>query len=396
MPEISIVIPAYNAEKYLAETLTGVLAQTFSDWELLLIDDGSTDATAEIAARYARRDSRIRLVRQENRGLPGARNRGIAASDPASAYLIFLDADDLWEPDALEALHAAHRADPDAGMVYGFARYIDAQGCPVNPSELESTFTQRYQLQQDTLIVIPWEAPTTFETLLFNNTIRTPGLALIPRSTLQAAGLFDPEGAGVADWDMWLRIALYGRITLLPRIVLAYRLHAGNMSRGRAEMQRGEQWLRKKMLACPQLTPRQRRQVFEAYRFANLRSEHLLQARAMLLAALRGEPAKATRSLPAEGGEWEFPLLAALEGDTALVKKITPAAEQPQTPPAFTPDERRALDRAVRYVCREDCSLHQRWLVRFLKEGRFVPAAKHAYHGVLSLCRWGAASLPRR
>jgi CDP-glycerol glycerophosphotransferase len=119
---ITVIIPAYNAERYLEQTVQGVLAQTVSDWELVIVDDGSADGTALVAQSYAKPDPRIRVVRQANHGIAAARNRGLAESDTSCEFVIFLDHDDLWERDALELLREELRAHPGAAAANGLNR----------------------------------------------------------------------------------------------------------------------------------------------------------------------------------------------------------------------------------------------------------------------------------
>ena len=124
MPKVSVIIPAYNAEATLAAALNSVLAQTFADFEVLVVNDGSTDSTASIVKNYI--DPRIRLVSQANRGLPGARNSGIRHA--SGEFLAFLDADDLWLPNKLER-HVGHlEACPRVGVSYAPSRFIDSEG----------------------------------------------------------------------------------------------------------------------------------------------------------------------------------------------------------------------------------------------------------------------------
>jgi glycosyltransferase involved in cell wall biosynthesis len=111
-PRVSVVIPAYNGERYLGATLDGVLNQSIGDWEVVVFDDGSGDASADIAASYAAADNRIHCVRGPNQGPAQARNRGFAATDGHSEFVIFLDHDDVWEPDTLERLVDALDARP--------------------------------------------------------------------------------------------------------------------------------------------------------------------------------------------------------------------------------------------------------------------------------------------
>ena len=104
---VSVIVPAYNAANYLAETIESVRAQTASDWELIVVNDGSSDNTAQIANEYGGRDRRMHLLSKENGGVASARNAGYQASDPEAEYICYLDADDVWEPDTLEQFTSA-------------------------------------------------------------------------------------------------------------------------------------------------------------------------------------------------------------------------------------------------------------------------------------------------
>lgn len=124
MPTVSVVMPVYNVERYLAAAIDSVLAQTFTDLELILVDDGSTDGSSALCAAYT--DPRVRVIRQANRGLPGARNTGIRAA--TGAYIAILDSDDLWHPEKL-ARHVAHlQARPEVGVSYCASELIDGEG----------------------------------------------------------------------------------------------------------------------------------------------------------------------------------------------------------------------------------------------------------------------------
>ena len=138
-PQVSILVPVYNAEKYLALTLESVQAQTCQSWELIAVDDGSKDGSAAIVREYAGRDGRIRLVQQENSGVASARNRGYVESNSDTEFLIFLDNDDLWEPQTLQTLIGALEANPAACAAYAQIRYIDAEGKPIPPKPSNAT-----------------------------------------------------------------------------------------------------------------------------------------------------------------------------------------------------------------------------------------------------------------
>lgn len=123
MPEVSVVVPAYKVEPYLRQCVDSVLAQTFTDYELILVDDGSPDACGEICDEYAAQDGRIRVIHQENGGLGKARNTGM--DQAVGKYLIFLDSDDYWLPDTLEILHAEAERNQTQVLAFGSKRFWD-------------------------------------------------------------------------------------------------------------------------------------------------------------------------------------------------------------------------------------------------------------------------------
>jgi len=125
--KVSVIIPAYNQGLYLKEAIQSVLDQTYPNFDLVIVDDGSTDDTAEVVHRF--RDQRIRYIYQENRGLSAARNTGIQHSD--GELLTFLDSDDLFFPDKLEVLVAELEQHPEVGFVAGQAVLIDEYGNPL-------------------------------------------------------------------------------------------------------------------------------------------------------------------------------------------------------------------------------------------------------------------------
>ena len=123
---ISIIIPAYNAEKYLESTIQSVINQTYTDWELIIINDGSNDGTLELISNFKDRDSRIKVFSYENAGVAHSRNRGIAKA--RGEYIAFLDADDLWTPNKLEMQLEALQNNLDVGVAYSWVDYIDETG----------------------------------------------------------------------------------------------------------------------------------------------------------------------------------------------------------------------------------------------------------------------------
>lgn len=257
MPKISIVIPVYNAACHLTETLDSVLAQTFSEWELILVDDGSTDDSAELCERFVERDARIRLVRQANGGVVVARNRGIAETDADSEFVILIDHDDLWETNALQVLHETLMARPDAVAAQGLNSYIDACGNSTTGLTGGVLGPERQGILNNRLAAWPSDAPTTFSVLAYANHILTPGQVLIRRSALRAVGPFDPVCRPADDWDIWLRLSRLGDIAFVNRVVLRYRVHEGNASRHRRAMDQAEWTVRRKMRHAAQNTAEQ-------------------------------------------------------------------------------------------------------------------------------------------
>src|SRR5690242_12951899 len=125
---ISVIIPAYNAERYLSQTVERVRSQTYDDWELIVVDDGSSDSTCEIVERFAKQDRRIRLVKQQNGRVAAARSRGIFECAEGTEFVAFLDHDDVWDSDALQTLLRPLALDAELPAAHGVARLIDADG----------------------------------------------------------------------------------------------------------------------------------------------------------------------------------------------------------------------------------------------------------------------------
>jgi glycosyltransferase involved in cell wall biosynthesis len=265
--QISVIIPAYNAARYLPETIESVLAQTVSDWELIIVDDGSNDATLEIARSYAAGDARIRAYTQANGGVASARNAGFVVSDRAAPYICYLDNDDAWQPDALATLLSALESRPDAVAACGLPESMDAYGEPFANDTVQAYCRERYAVQGAALVRVTEDAPTTFACLAVRNCIITPGLVMIRRSAHERAGTFDESLSGCDDWDMWLRLCRFGDIAFVNRVVLRYRLHAANQTLLHNAMDRGETLLYAKLFAYAEETPQRREQLRAGYRF---------------------------------------------------------------------------------------------------------------------------------
>lgn len=264
---ISVIIPVYNAAKYLAETIQSVQAQTYDAWEIVIVDDGSTDSTLAMAEEFQRQDSRISVRSQPNAGVSTARNFGLAESRPKYPYALFLDGDDLLTPPALETLRALLEARPGSPAACGFLQDIDADGQPrVGPGRLEA-LTARRGVDGLRLVRRAPDAPLVFGDVCFHNHIITAGQVLIQKTALQAAGAFDVGLFYLADYDLWWRLIMQvGPIAVSPDVVLKYRHHNASMSsKNRVSRRRDAPDFRWRWLTHPKLSPEQRRVVPAGY-----------------------------------------------------------------------------------------------------------------------------------
>ena len=179
--EISVIVPCYNLAAFLPEALDSVAAQTFQDWECIVVNDGSTDRTGELAARYAAADKRFKIVETPNGGVIKARNLGVKSS--TGKYLLFLDADDILMPDYMDKAMSLFRALPGLKLVGGQAEFF-GKGIPRRVRRVP---------------------PFSMERLIANNCIYVT--SFIPREEFERAGGF-AEGlaAGWEDWDLWMSV----------------------------------------------------------------------------------------------------------------------------------------------------------------------------------------------
>lgn len=207
MSRFSVIVPCYNHSKYLLQAVDSALSQSGADVEVVVIDDGSTDATPQVASKYG---NQIKYIRTENRGLPAARNAGIAAS--SGEFVSFLDADDYLHPNALAASYAAFSAEGKLDVAYGDGELVDRDG----------GFIQRLETLSPPQDVFHW--------LLAGNRWSCQ-LAVVRRALLEAAKLFDVTLRACEDWDLWIRCAAAGgRFGKIHAVIGSYRRYDGSMS----------------------------------------------------------------------------------------------------------------------------------------------------------------------
>ena len=209
-PSVSVVMPNHNGAAWLAEAIGSVLAQTLADFELLVVDDGSTDASRAILADFARRDGRIRVILQPREGLTAALNRGLAAA--RGPLFARLDSDDIAKPTRLEAQVRFLADHPRVGLVGSWALQIDGAGRPRGRRTPETS--------QAAL------SPSLERTNPFVHSSIVARTALL-RDLGGYLGAFE----AAEDYDLWLRLAEVAEIANLPEFLVSYRMHEGSVSR---------------------------------------------------------------------------------------------------------------------------------------------------------------------
>lgn len=215
---VSVIIPTYNADKFIEEAIQSVLAQTYRMYEIIVVDDGSTDNTKEVLRKY---QDKIRCIFQANCGPSAARNAGIKIAQ--GEYICFLDADDLWTSDKLEVQVSYLNRYPDIAFV--FSDHIDIKG----DEPCSSTFLASKKVLED-LSTPDGVIPNGFVRLLQENFISTPTV-IVKKICFDKAGLFDEELWSVEDRDLWIRMAANFRLACLPKVVCKRRVHQANISR---------------------------------------------------------------------------------------------------------------------------------------------------------------------
>jgi glycosyltransferase involved in cell wall biosynthesis len=209
IPVVSVVIPTFNRVSYIGDAVESVLAQTFRDFEIIVVDDGSTDGTS--ATLRTRFGNKVRCLVQPNRGVSAALNAGIRVA--TGRYIARLDSDDIWHRDLLSTLVPVLDAHPDVGVVYAKAEVHDGIGA--TPLHIRG-LPERY----------PGE---TRRSLLYEDC--TAGVAMLTRRTcLDRAGVYDESLLASEDWDMSLRLAGICRFQFVDRVVARIRLHGNNMT----------------------------------------------------------------------------------------------------------------------------------------------------------------------
>ncbi|MEM8504668.1 MAG: glycosyltransferase [Cyanobacteria bacterium P01_D01_bin.1] len=208
MALVSIIVPVYNGASTIRETLDSVLQQSFDAFELIVIDDGSTDNTLEIVASFD--DPRLSVFSYPNAGVATTRNRGVAQA--STEYISFIDADDLWTPDKLARQLDALESSSNAAVAYSWTDYIDQSGRFI-ASDQRVTFSGN-----------------AYGELLRRDFLESASNVIIRRKAFLDVGGFDPSLSGAADWDFFLRLAKRYDFVAVPHLGVLYRISNSSMS----------------------------------------------------------------------------------------------------------------------------------------------------------------------
>jgi glycosyltransferase involved in cell wall biosynthesis len=206
MPTVDVIIPAYNAAHFLPIAIESVMAQSFEDWRIVLVDDGSKDDTAAVIAPYRERlGEKLLYIYQENRGLPAARNTAIRNS--SSEFLALLDADDVWLPFRLEESLKSFAGRPGVGLSYGANALIDPAGVVTKVFEARQAHAEGWIAPYIYMRMVNLPCPTV--------TFR--------RECVEQVGMFDEGMRATEDRDLWFRIAQRWEVVMVPRVIAHYR-----------------------------------------------------------------------------------------------------------------------------------------------------------------------------
>jgi len=212
---VSVVIPCYNQAHFLGDAIESVLSQSYRNFEVVVVDDGSTDDTPRVASGYASEDPRVRLVRQQNRGLAGARNRGLAESK--GEYVVFLDSDDRLLEEALAVGIRELKSHPGCAFVSGICRKITADGSVVPEWE-------QFRVRDDPYLELLRTCPVYVPTVMYRS------------SVFDAVGNFDTSYKAAEDYDLYYRILERFPVYCHETLVAEIRRHDANMTHDRTLM----------------------------------------------------------------------------------------------------------------------------------------------------------------
>ena len=265
MPTISVIIPVYNGQKTIKETIESVLYQTFADFELIVVNDGSQDATIELVNSI--NDSRIKVFSYPNAGVSASRNRGLDKAQ--GEFISFLDADDLWTLDKLEAQLKALQENPQAALAYSWTDWIDESGQFLRPGGHIKVNGRAY------------------DKLLVRDFIESGSNPLIRKQALDTVGGFEGSITHGEDWEMWLRLAACYEFVAVSSPQVLYRVYPESASFDILKMETGSIQIIERVFAQkPELAYLKRETLASRYKYLTFKAlEGNLEQKNGLMAA---------------------------------------------------------------------------------------------------------------
>ncbi|MBW4507549.1 MAG: glycosyltransferase [Scytonematopsis contorta HA4267-MV1] len=221
MPKISIITPCYNAEKYIGKTIESLLASTFTDWEHIVVDDGSSDNSAEIVLSYASNEPRLRLIKQANGGVCNARNNGFKVCSPESEYLMFFDADDCIEPQMLEVMVNYLDKHPHVGVACSDGWHIDSED-----KILEDFYFPRFfPSEKGEFEEVSYDVPEIPFFSIAVGVCKESGSFLRQSVYAKTSGWSESLGQGREGNDLFMQMGLLSDAHFIPQKLYKYRQH---------------------------------------------------------------------------------------------------------------------------------------------------------------------------
>ncbi|KRH96582.1 MULTISPECIES: glycosyltransferase family A protein [Cylindrospermopsis] len=275
MPKFTIITACYNAEKFISKAIETIRAQTFTDWEYIVIDDGSTDNSAEIISSYKKLEPRLKLIKQSNSGMCIARNNGFKASYQESQYLLFFDADDCLEPQMLEVMINYLNAHPDIGAAYCDFYNIDADDKPIN-----TVYTPRLIPSMFGVKTLPYNTPETPLVAIAGGLGGgLDGRTVFRRSIYEQTSGWDEKLGrnGGHILDILAQVALISQVHFVPEKLHKYRLHSGGQLHVNVNFKGQSEKIINKWKNYKQLNAKQQKQVSQAIYFHEKRLTPLVE-----------------------------------------------------------------------------------------------------------------------
>lgn len=263
MPRISIITPCYNCEMFIEKAIQSVQEQTFTDWEHIIVNDGSKDRSREVIESYITSAQQVRLINQINSGVARTRNVGYANTSQQSEYLLFLDGDDFLKPEMLSVMVNYLDRHPDLGFVYCDRTYTDSKGNPIETSHFPRYSPGRWGIRE----IPPNEAETPFSAV-FNLAPVMPSVSLIRRSIYEKSGGWDESfGQHYEDTNLFLDLAIRSKVHYMSQSLVYYRRHEGQSTANDSRFAEQEEKLYELWLNRKDLSLSQRQLVDKAWEF---------------------------------------------------------------------------------------------------------------------------------